>query len=417
MTGAGCVLLPLLLAGAHRWLPLRWLPPAVAAATLALACSLFWTGGGSEGWFGGWLLADRLAVLGTLLSGVAFLAAAAAAALDATDATPRDTALVAGCINLALLSDGAGLTVVAAGAAVVAAVHGLRLPAPGALLAIASCGMGLAVFGLAVLGAGTAPALGSGWPSLSWSALPGAGPNSDGLALGVGFVCLLLGLGCACTLLPAWAAARGTALPRAQAMLAGPLGAVWLVVALRLRGVLDGNGQAVAPGGLLVAVGLGGLAAALLCLRPRDPARLLPGATLAFLAASLAGFGLGGAGATAAGLLHLTLGCLALTAAATGSWPATLGAAALAGLPPLGLFASGFALLTEAVRRAPALAVPLGVALLGVALAALRFLPPPGSPSPAARVGWIGLALTLAGAWAMPAGTAAWMQGIAAAAR
>ena len=414
LTALACIALPLLLAAADRWLPpLRALAPAVAAITLALTCSLPWTG--AE--LGGWLLLDPLAVHVAVLTGFAWLAASAYCALDGPDVTPAVPALMTGCVNLALLSDGGGLTLVAAGVAGMAAAQSIRLPAPSPLVTVVACGLGVALFGLAVLGSATARALGPGWASLSWSALPGAGPGSTPAALGVAFVALLLGLGCACTALPVWAAVRGVALPRTMLMLSGPLSGVWLVVALRLRGVLDGNGQAVAPGGLLMLVGFGGLLMAPLCLLGRDPNRLLPAATVGMLGAALVGFGLGGAAATGAALLHFTLACLLLTAAAAGGWPAHLGAASLAVLPPFALFGSGLALLTAAASRQPLLGLPLGLGLAGLALAALRLLPPPGPGRPAARLGWAGLALALAGAWAMPPGLSAWMQGIAAAAR
>ena len=44
--------------------------------------------------------------------------------------------------------------------------------------------------------------------------------------------------------------------PECVAILSGPLAGVWLMVALRLRGVLDGNGHAIAPAVLLVTAGL-----------------------------------------------------------------------------------------------------------------------------------------------------------------
>ncbi len=410
MTGAACILLPLLFAAVHRWLPpWRWLAPAVAGVALALALSLPWTGDS----LGGWLLTDPLAVHVTMLSAFAWLAVSGYAALDGPDAPPAAAALTVACVNLALLSDGAGLGVAAAGVAAACA------PARLAVHPVLACGLGVAVFGVAVLGGAAAPALGPGWASLSWSALPDAGPRADGLALGVGFGALLLGLGAACTLLPVWAAVGRVALPRTAAVLAGPLGGVWLVMALRLRGVLDGDGHAMAPGGPMLAVALAALALAAVC--ARRPGRLLPAATVAMLGASLFGFGLGGAGATGAGLLHLTLGCLALTAAAAPGWPGTLGTASLAALPPLGLFASVFALLTAAFTRAPLLAAPFGLLLAVVALSALPALavPLPGAwpGSRAGRLGWVGFAMTLLGGWAMPPAVGAWLQGIAAAAR
>jgi hypothetical protein len=131
---------------------------------------------------------------------------------------------------------------------------------------------------------------------------------------------------------------------------------------------------------------------------------------LAVFGAVLIGFGVGGAAATGAGLLHLSLGCIALTAAATGS---RLGLASLAGIPPLGIFASGFALITDVMARSGWAAASLGLGLFAVAVLALRDLPAPAEP----RLGWVGVALALAGAWAMPPFLTAWIQGIAATAR
>ncbi len=399
MIPALCILLPPMLAASLPWMPgARWVWLGCAALDLVLAASLPWTGTS----LGGWLLPDPLAVLVLVLAGFAWLMASAAAA-----ATPALLALLVGLVNLALLADGAGLTAAAAGAAGIVAVYCLHGPGP--LLAAAATGMGLAVFGTVVLYAGAAPALGPGWTGLSWSALPETGPAANGMALSTGFVLMLLGLGVSCILTPLWAALRTAALPPGLAMLAGPLGGVWLVAALRLRGVLDGNGHAVAPGGLLLAAGLVGLALAAACLR--RPCGGLPAALLAMFAAVLCGFGVGGAAATGAGLLHLTLGCVALTAAATGS---RLGLAALAGVPPFGLFASGFALVMQAAQRNVAVAGLLLLGLFGVAALALRRLP---QAEPGARWGWVGIGLTLLGAWAMPPAVTAWIQGIAAAAR
>ncbi len=399
MTAALCIALPLALAALLPWSPSsRRLPLGFALLDLALAASLPWTGSG----LGGWLLPEPLVVLVLVLAGSAWCMASALAPPD------RATTLLVGLLNLALLSDGAGLTVAALGGAGVAAVVALRQPAPGPLLSAAAAGMGLAVFGTVLLYVGAVPALGRGWVALSWSALPEAG-RANGMALSTGFVLILLGSAVSCLLVPVSAALGVAAMPRGLASLSGPLAGAWLVVALRLRGVLDGAVHAVAPGGLLLAAGLAGLAVALLCLRSQEAS--LPAAWLAVVASVLVGFGIGGVAATGAGLLHLTLGCLALTAAAAGS---RLGLAALAGLPPLGVFASGFALVTAVAGRDAPVAGLLALALFGVAALALRRLPPAAAGS---RLGWVGVGLTLVGAWAMPPAVAAWLQGIAAAAR
>ncbi len=399
MIAAACILLPFALAGALPFVPhARWLSLACAVLDLALSASLPWTGDG----LGGWLLPDSLVVLVAVLAGFAWVMASADAAI------PLSVAAVVGLINLALFSDGAGLTVLAAGGAGVAAVLSLRLAAPGPMLSLAATGTGLAVTGATILYGGTAPVLGPGWAGLSWSALPETGGGANGTALSVGFVLMLLGSGIACTLVPVWAALSRAQLPRPLAMVAGPLGGLWLVIALRLRGVLDGNGHAIAPGIVLLAAGLAGLGLAALCLWRRGS--VLPAALVGVFGTALIGFGVGGAAATGAALLHLALGCVALTAAAMGS---RLGLASLAGLPPLGVFASGFALFTDVAARSSGAAAMLGLGLFGVAVLALRDLPPPAEP----RLGWVGVVLALAGAWAMPPFLAAWIQGIAAVAQ
>ena len=400
MTGVLCILLPFALAALLPWT--RWahrLSLGCAVLHLLLAVSLPWTGSAA----GGWLLSDPLGVHILVLTGFAWLMASALAP------TTPSTAVLIGSLTLALLSDGAGLTVAALGGAGLATVFCLRPAEPGPLLAAAAAGAALAVFGSVLLYAGAVPALGRGWVALSWSALPEAGGRANGMAWSAGFVLILLGSAISCGLVLMAAALRVAALPPGLLMLAGPLGGAWLVVALRLRGVLDGSGHAIAPGGVLLAMGLAGLAVALVCLRSREA--VVPAACLAMVAAVTVGFGIGGAAVTEAGLLHLTLGCVALTAAATGS---RMGVASLAGLPPLGVFASGFALVAGAAGRAAPAAVLLGLALFGVAALALRSLPPAGRGP---RLGWVGVGLTLAGAWAMPPAISAWLQGIAAAAR
>lgn len=399
MIAAFCILLPFALVAALPFVPhSRWLTLGCAVLDLVLTMSLPWTGDG----LGGWLLPDPLVVHVAVLTGFAWTMA------SAMEAAPASIAILVGLVNLALFSDGAGLTVLAAGGAGIAAVLTLGLAAPGPMLSLVATGTGLATLGATVLYSATAPVLGLGWAALSWSALPETGGGANGPALSVGFVLMLLGSGIACTLVPMWAALAKADLPRSLAMLSGPLGGLWLVIALRLRGVLNGNGHAIAPGGVLSAMGLAGLGLAALCLWRRGGQH--QNALLAVFGAVLVGFGVGGAAATGAGLLHLALGCVALTAAATGS---RLGFASLAGVPPLGIFASGFALTTDVAARSGWAAVPLGLGLFAVAALGLRTSPAPAEP----RLGWIGVVLALAGAWAMPPVLGAWIQGIAATAR
>ena len=400
-----CVAIPLLLALAGRWLPHhRGVAPIAAGLTLAACLSLPWTGFG----IGEWLVADPLGVHVAVLAAFAWLAASL---LEASG--EAGVAGVALCLILALLTGIPELTIVAACAGVIVAV--LLLPPPhGPLLTIAASGLGLAVFGLALLHAAM-----PGTAGLSWDTLTEAATQARGAPLGVGVVFTLLGLGCTCLLLPIRAALLGAALPRRLTILAGPAGGVWLMVALRLRGVLDGNGHAIAPGGLLVMAGLLLMLVAVVCLRS-GPERLLPGATLGVVGAAVFGFGLGDAGATASGLLHLTIGCIALAAVIAGGWAGNFGVAALVGVPPLGVFASAYGLFAAALSHSIALAVLFAALELALIILTLRRLAVPIFAPVDGRfavTGWIGLGLTLVTSWALPAGVAAWLLGIAAASR
>ena len=393
---AACVLIPLLLALAGRWLPPhRAITPACAGLTLACCLSLPWTGAP----LGLWLVPDSLGVLVAALASFAWLAVV----LLQDEGAPA-LAGVAGCLNLALLTGSPEMTILATGAAAIIAI--LAQPG-GTMLPMAAAGLGLAVFGLTLLH----PAGGA----LSWATLAETAQQSSGAALGVGVVLTLLGLGCVCLLLPLRTAWSGTVMPRQAAILAGPLGGVWLVVALRLRGVLDANAHAIAPGGLLAGAGLTLMAAAVLCIRAGRE-RVLSGATLAVMGAAVFAFGLGDAGGTAAGLLGLTLGCLALVTAAAGGWVGTLGLAALVGVPPLGVFASAYGVFGAALARSIPLAVVFGALDVALITAALRHLPAP-QPGRTAPIGWVGLVLTIGASWAMPPGAVAWLLGIAASAR
>ena len=391
-----CIAIPLLLALAGRWLPpYRATAPVCAGLTLACCLSLPWTGAP----LGLWLVPDPLGVHVAVLACFAWLAAALL-----EDAVVPVLAGVAGCLNLALLSGSPELTVLAAGAAAIIAI--VAQPG-GASLPMTAAALGLAIFGVALLHPAGA--------AVNWATLAEMAQQSRGASLGVGVVLTLLGLGCTCLLQPLRAVWSGAVLPRQTVILAGPLGGVWLVVALRLRGVLDGNGHAIAPGGLLVGAGLVLIAVAVLGIRAgRD--RVASGATLGVMGAAVFAFGLGDTSGTAAGLLGLTLGCLALVTAGAGGWVGTIGLAALAGVPPLGGFAAAYGVFGSALARSIPLAVMFGALDLALITAALRQLPAP-QPGRTAPIGWAGLVLTIGASWALPPGVVAWVLGIAASAR
>ncbi len=267
--------------------------------------------------------------------------------------------------------------------------------------------------------AGTLLALLAGPPSLAWIGLATAAaagllsgrvmllPAAAGLGLAglgvallqapggraVGFVLLLAGCGL---------------LAMTQAALAVP--AVALV--LRGQGLVEAG-----AGPPLLAVGLGLIAAA--ALASRTDRAGLTGLAAAGPGLALFAFGLGGPAAAAAGLLSLAASCLAQGAAAAQPQPRWLRAAnlaALAGLPPFGVFAGWVMVLTETARRAPPLCLPLGAGLAACAWTMLRQPPDPlaGPPDPlrSASAGLQLAALAALGLGLLP-GAQAWLAAAA----
>jgi hydrogenase-4 component F len=390
---AVCILIPMLLCLSARWVSQYALvAPVCAALTLAACLSLPWTG---TAWGG--LVPDPLGIHLAILASFGWLAA------SLLDRGPVATlAAMAFALNLALLTGSPQFTVLAGTIAALAAAI-LAQPA-GTAVPMAVAGFGLALFGVTLLHAATGA-------RLDWTTLAEVSRHASGPALGAGVVLTLLGFGCTCLVLPIRAALFGTAMPTGVAVLSGPLACVWLMVALRLRGVLDGNGHAIDPAVFLVAAGLALMLLAVLCIRKR----LLPAAILAFVGAAVFGFGLGGAPGTAAGLLELTLGCLALATAEAGGWVGTAGLAALAGVPPLGLFASAYGLFGAALAHSIPLAMAFGALDLALVVIALgRLVPRSGKVAP---IGWVSLVLTFAASWALPPGVVAWLLAIAASAQ
>lgn len=100
------------------------------------------------------------------------------------------------------------------------------------------------------------------------------------------------------------------------------------------------------------------------------------------------------------------------------------GMVSLAALPPFGLFASEFLVITATLRRAPLLALPFGIGIVTVAWALIWRLQtvslgtptPDRGPAPSALMlapVWLHLGVILLLGLAMPASVAAWMAAIA----
>jgi hydrogenase-4 component F len=239
-----------------------------------------------------------------------------------------------------------------------------------------------------------------------------------------------------------------------SAVLAGSILNVALTIILRARGLLASNAEAIAPGPPLMVLGLFSLLLAAFSMwRRGDVKRFFAFSTIEQSGVAAFAFGLGGAAAVFAGVLHMTLHTLAKAAVfqcvgraaqlkggqrftdiaglARGHAPLALtlgaGVVAVAGLPPFGLFTSEFLIVTETVRRLPWLALPFGVGLvvgawaLGSRLIVLCAAPATADRGPAPGMAalapaWLHLAVVVVLGLAMPGVVVAWLTSIAAAA-
>src|SRR5262249_31200041 len=153
---------------------------------------------------------------------------------------------------------------------------------------------------------------------------------------------------------------------------------------LRFKMLLAVNPSAIAPGPLLVTMGLISLVfAAFMLYRRRDIKRMFAYSSIEHMGIIAFAFGMGGPLANFAGLLHMTMHSLtkSATSFAVGpmaqvraprqiaqmggltvpnpvlGWGLVLGVIAIAGLPPLGIFMSEFLVITSTFSREPLLAI------------------------------------------------------------
>ena len=222
-----------------------------------------------------------------------------------------------------------------------------------------------------------------------WTVLIERAGGFDPALLNVAFVFLLLGYGTKVGLAPlhAWlpdAHAEGPT--PISAVLSGLLLNVALYALLRFKLLLAANPGALAPGPLMVIIGLVSLIfAAFMLYRRRDIKRMFAYSSIEHMGIITFAFGIGGPLANFAGLLHMTMHSLTKSAIffAVGhiaqvkgtqkiadmggltethpvlGWGLVLGVVAIAGLPPLGIFMSEFLIVSSTFAREPWLAVPL----------------------------------------------------------
>jgi hydrogenase-4 component F len=265
---------------------------------------------------------------------------------------------------------------------------------------LASVGVALALFGTILVYMAAEPAIGSGPSAMVWTNLVAHAASLEPAMLNLAFVFLLLGYGTKVGLFPlhAWlpdAHAEGPT--PITAVLSGLLLNVALYALLRCKVFLDGNPAALAPGPLLILMGLVSLLfGAFMLYRRRDIKRLFAYSSIEHMGIIVFAFGMGGPLANFAGLLHMVMHSLTKSAIffavghaaqKTGTqtidhirglirtspavgWGLMLGSLAILGMPPFGVFASEFLILTSAMQQQPWAALLL-LAALGVAFAAI----------------------------------------------
>jgi hydrogenase-4 component F len=328
-------------------------------------------------------------------------------------------------MNLALTANNIGLMWVAIELATLTTVMMVGLYRTHASLEAAwkyfilgSVGIALALFGTILVYVAAQPVIGEGLQSMVWTQLVRRASSFEPALLNVAFVFLLLGYGTKVGLAPlhAWlpdAHAEGPT--PISAVLSGLLLNVALYAVLRFKILMTANAAALAPGPLMVTLGLVSLVfAAFMLYRRRDIKRMFAYSSIEHMGIIVFAFGMGGPLANFAGLLHMTMHSLTKSGIffAVGhiaqakntqrigeiggltethpwlGWSLVLGVVAISGFPPLGIFMSEFLVVTSTFARAPLLAVIVVLGLLTafgamlMHLNGLAFGAPRGSAAP-----------------------------------
>jgi hydrogenase-4 component F len=264
------------------------------------------------------------------------------------------------------------------------------------------CGVGIAqaLFGTILVYFAAERVLGSGGTALLWTHLYGVKTQLEPTVLGLAFVFLLVGYGTKVGLVPLhnWlpdAHAEGPT--PISAVLSGLLLNVALYAVVRSKALVDGALGTPMAGNLMMGFGLlSVVVAAFFLSRQKDVKRLFAYSSIEHMGLTTFAFGMGGPVATFAAMLHMTVHSLTKSAIffavghaaqKTGTqviadirgliitnptigWGLLLGSLAILGMPPFGVFASEFMILTTAMHDHP-WATPFLLVALGVAFAAV----------------------------------------------
>lgn len=265
------------------------------------------------------------------------------------------------------------------------------------------CGVGIAqaLFGTILLYFAAERVLGAqGVTALLWTHLDTVKSQLEPSVLALAFVFLLVGYGTKVGLAPlhSWlpdAHAEGPT--PISAVLSGLLLNVAIYAVVRCKVLVEGALHSPLPSRMLMGFGLLSVVlGAFFLFRQRDIKRLFAYSSIEHMGIITFAFGMGGPVATFAALLHMTVHSLTkssifftvghaaqkagsqlmdnirglITLSPTVGWGLMLGVLAILGLPPFGVFASEFLIITTAMREQP-WATPILLIALGVAFAAI----------------------------------------------
>ncbi|MDO9199614.1 hydrogenase 4 subunit F [Rhodoferax sp.] len=270
------------------------------------------------------------------------------------------------------------------------------------------CGVGIAqaLLGTVLLYMAAEKVLGPHGATLLWTSLDAIKTQLDPAIVTLAFAFLFIGYGAKVGMVPlhSWlpdAHAEGPT--PVSAVLSGLLLNVAMYAVLRCKVLTDGALQSPLAGQLMMGFGLlSVVVAAFFLSRQKDVKRMFSYSSIEHMGLITFAFGMGGPIANFAGLLHMTVHSLIKSAIfyavghatqkagtqvmseirglikvnPTVGWGLMLGVMAILGMPPFGVFASEFLILTTAMREQP-WATPFLFLALGVAFASMlvRVLP------------------------------------------
>jgi hydrogenase-4 component F len=297
-------------------------------------------------------------------------------------------------LNLAMLANNIGLMWVAVELATLTTVVMVgiyrtseALEAAWKYFILGSVGIALALFGTILVYLAARPVVGEGIDAMVWTSLVDHARDFDPSLLNLAFIFLLLGYGTKVGLAPlhGWlpdAHAEGPT--PVSAVLSGLLLNVALFALLRFKVLIAANSAAIAPGPLMIGLGLLSLIfGSFMLYRRRDIKRMFAYSSIEHMGIMVFAFGIAGPLGNLGGLLQMTMHSLTKSAifftvghvaqvkgtqrmADMGGlttthpilgWLLVALVAAIAGLPPFGVFTSEFLVVTSTFARQPVLTV------------------------------------------------------------